>query len=499
MADRPATESPQALPATEVLVWRISWLVRLRWLAVVGSLLFIEVARRFLPIQVALSQLLAVLALLASYNLGAEILLARLRRAADERLAHGEPGAAEEPVGRLAHILLPRTPPGIEYYDARAAQAAVLASVQIVLDLCFLAALLHFAGGVENPLWVFVIFHVIVASILLSGPATYAVATLGLLLMAAVAFGECFGVLDHHSLHAHWRADGYLDPRLVGAQVFLLGVTLFVGAYLASSIAGRLRRRELDVVVLARHLETKNYHLEEAFDELAAAEHAKSQYMRKVAHELRVPLGTIKTALSVALRVAPESMAQQPRELIQRAERRAGDMAEMVRELLSLSLVRGAGAHPEAVPVDLWAIAQEILDEMGPRAEEAGIDLTTRIPEPLPQISGSPQGMGDLLRNLVGNALRYTPPGGRVELRIQRVGEEILLEVEDTGIGIPEAEQDRVFDEFFRSFHARQIVPGGSGLGLTIVKAVVDRHRGRIAVESEEGKGTCMRVWLPTG
>lgn len=497
MAAQPATESPQALPATEVLVWRISWLVRLRWLAVVGSLLFIELARRVLPIQVALPQLLVVLALLASYNLAAELLLLRLRRAAEAREARGEP--TDESVGPVARFLLPKTPPDLQVYGGRAAQAAVLASIQIVVDLVFLAALLHFSGGVENPLWDFLIFHVIVASILLSGPATYGVATLGLLLMGAVVFGEYSGVLRHYPLHAYWQLDGYLNPHIVGARVFLTGITLFVGAYLASSIAGRLRRRELDVVVLARHLEHKNLHLEEALEELAAAEHAKSQYMRKVAHELRVPLGTIKTALSVALRTAPDGLAQQTRELIQRAERRAGDMAEMVRELLSLSLVRGSEAHPEAVPVDLWIIAQEILDEMAPRAEEAGIELTTRVAQPLPSIVGSPQGMGDLLRNLLGNAIRYTPSGGRVELRIQPEGKEILLEVEDTGIGIPEEDQPRIFEEFYRSFHARQTVPGGSGLGLTIVKTVVDRHGGRIAVESEEGKGTCMRVWLPTG
>lgn len=498
MADQPALESPQALPATEVLVWRISWLVRLRWLAVVGSLLFIELARRFLPIRVDLPPLLVVLALLASYNLGAEVILARLRRAA-ERVARGGPTAPEPPVGRLAHFLLPPTPPGIEYYDHRAAQAAVLASVQIVVDLFFLAAMLHCSGGVENPLWVFLIFHVIVASILLSAPATYGVATLGFLLMVAVAFGEYAGFLEHHSLEGHWRPDGWLDARLVAAQAFLMGVTLYVGAYLASSIAGRLRRRETDVVILARSLETKNVHLQEALEELAAAEHAKSQYMRKVAHELRVPLGTVKTALSVALRTAPGSLAEQTRELIQRAERRTGDMAEMVRELLSLSLVRGGGTHPEVVPVDLWLVAEEILDEMAPRAEEAGVALTTRIAQPLPHIMGSPQGMGDVLRNLVGNAIRYTPSGGKVELRIQPEGNELLLEVEDTGIGIPKADQARVFEEFFRSFQARQVVPGGSGLGLTIVKAVVDRHGGRVAVRSEEGKGTCMSVWLPVG
>jgi len=494
MVDPQIPESPRALPATEVLIGRIRWLVRLRWVAVAGSLLFIDLAGRFLPIRLEEPPLLIVLALLASYNLGAELLLARLRR---DALARGNGDRGPEQVGRLAHLLLPKTPPGIEYYDRQAAQAAVLASVQIALDLCFLAGLLHFAGGVENPLWVFLVFHVIVASILLSTPATYGVATFGLVLMAVVALGESTGVLPHHSLEGYWLPGLYRDHALVGAQVFLLGVTLFTAAYLATSIAGRLRRREIDVVVLVHHLEKKAEHLEEAFQDVQAAERAKSHYMRKVAHELRVPLGTIKTALNVALRVAPGSMPQQTTDLIHRAERRAGELAEMTRELLSLSLAKRGEAVQEPVPVQLGEVAQAVMEEMDARAVDSGVALSKRIPETLPRISGSPEELADLLRNLVGNAIRYTPSGGSVELRMDVEGDEVMVEVEDTGIGIGEADLPRVFDEFYRSFQARQLVPGGSGLGLPIVKAVVERHGGRIVLESREGKGTCAKVWLP--
>jgi signal transduction histidine kinase len=496
MVDAPIPESPRALPATEVLIGRIRWLVRLRWVAVAGSLLFIDLASRFLPVRLEEPPLLIVLALLASYNLGAELLLARLRKDALE-VAGGE--EEREPVGRLAHLLLPQTPPGIEYYDRQAAQAAVLASVQIVLDLCFLAGLLHYAGGVENPLWVFLVFHVIVASILLSTTATYGVATLGVLLMAGVALAESLGILPHHALEGYWLPDLYRDHALVGAQVFLLGVTLFTAAYLATAIAGRLRRREIDVVVLVHHLEKKAEHLEGALQEVHAAERAKSHYMRKVAHELRVPLGTIKTALSVAVRVAPGSMPQQAMDLIQRAERRAGELAEMTRELLSLSLAKRGEAVQEPVPVQLGEVAQAVLEEMNARAADAGVHLSASVPETLPRVSGSPEELADLLRNLVGNAIRYTPAGGRVELRMEVEGTEVRIEVEDTGIGIAEADLPRVFDEFYRSFQARQLVPGGSGLGLPIVKAVVERHGGRIVLESREGKGTCAKVWLPAG
>jgi signal transduction histidine kinase len=499
MAEEPIPESPRALPATEVLIGRIGWLVRLRWVAVAGSLAFIEVARRVLSIEVHLSRLLGVLAILALYNLAAELLLRRMRRVTLDgpRSPWNRGGAG--PVGPVARFLLPRTPPGVDYYDSRAAHAALFASAQIVLDLFFLALLLHYAGGIENPLRVFFIFHVIVASILLSRRATYGVASLGFLLLGCVALGELWGVFPHHSLQGHWRWDGYLDPGLVGTQVFLLGVTLYVGAYLASSIAARLRRREMDVVVLTRHLEGEARRLEEAYRELSMAERAKSEYMRKVAHELREPLGTVKTALSVALGSAPDSMSQRARGLIERAERRAGELAEMTRELLSLALARGGEALAEPVAMSLGEIAREVLDEMGARAREAGIALSVEIQEGLSPFTGSPGGMADLMRNLLGNAIRYTPGGGSVSFSMREEDGELLLEVGDTGIGIEEEALGRIFDEFYRSEKARAHAPDGSGLGMAIVKAVVDQHRGTISVESKVGEGARFRAAFPTG
>lgn len=497
-AEAPLPASPRALPATEVLIGRIGWLVTLRWVAVVGSLVFIEGARRLLPIHVHFSRLLAVLAVLALYNLGAMLLLRRLRRKRQEDPSPAGIPPPNRPVGKLARFLLPRTPPGVEYYDRQAAEAALLAAAQIALDLVFLALLLHFAGGVENPLRVFFIFHVIVASILLSAPATYCVATWGFFLFAAVSLGELAGLIPHYSLQGHWRPDGYLDPRLVGTQVFLLGVTLYVGAYLASSIAARLRRREIDVVVLSRHLEAKARRLEEAYEELSLAEKAKSEYMRKVAHELRGPLGTIKTALNVALNSARDALPPKTRGLIERAERRAGELAEMTKELLALALARGGEALAHPVPMDLGEVARGVLDELAARAAEAEITLTVDIARGLPQLQGNPAAMADLMRNLLANAVRYTPPGGSVTFRLAAEGGEVVLEVADTGIGIEPEALERIFEEFYRSEAARAFAPDGTGLGLAIVKAVVDRHRGTIAVESEPGRGTRFVVRLPS-
>jgi signal transduction histidine kinase len=489
-------ETPTALPATEVLIGRIGWLIRLRWVAVGGVLIFVEAVRRLLPIQLFPSRLYTVLGILTLYNLTVWLVFVRLRRVRTDAVGSSrrDTGAV---VGGLARFLLPRVPPGVNYYDRPAARAAVFASCQIGLDLVFLAALLHFAGGIENPLRVFFVFHVIVASILLSRRATYAHATLGLLLLSAVALGEFSGVLPHYSLQSHWRPDAYLDPHLVGTQLFLLGVTLYVSAYLASSIAARLRRREVDVVVLSRHLAEKAVHLEAAYAEVSAGEKAKSQYMRKVAHELREPLGTIKTALGVVLEFAPGAMANRTRDLIRRAHHRAGELAEVTQELLSLSRARGSRATVEHTTLDPGEVSRLVLDEMRPRAADAGVVLTVQIGEKQKEIMGDPEGLADLMDNLLSNAIRYTPRNGTVTFSVQVAHGKLAIEVKDTGIGIPQEDLPRIYEEFFRSKTAREYSPDGSGLGMAIVKAVVDQHQGTISVESSPGHGTRVRVELP--
>lgn len=490
-------DAHRALPATEVLLGRNTWLIRLRWLAVAGTLVFLEVARLTLPIRLYQGRLYLLIGALAAYNLVAWLLLRRQERL--DALTE-VPGASQAPDDRpsaLGSWLLPRTSIGALPYDRRAGHAAVFALSQVVIDLLFLALLLHFTGGIENPVRVFFIFHVIFASVLLSAQATFVVASLSSSLLAAVALGEMWGVMPHYSLEAHWGYESYQHPALVLGNLFLVLLTIFVTAYLATSIAGRLRRREVDVFVLTRHLAERAERLQAAYQELSIAEKSKSQYMRKVAHELRAPLGTVKTALAVALQTAPETMDPQTRTIIERAERRAGALAEMTQELLSLSRAKGGQAAAEMVPLDFAGVAARTLEELQEKAQDAGVSLTVELQIGLPPVRADAEGLADLLVNLIGNAIRYTPSGGRVWFRARRADEGLLLEVEDTGIGIDPADRSRIFDEFYRTPAGREHTSQGSGLGLAIVKAVVEQHRGTISVEDRAGGGTRFRVELP--
>jgi signal transduction histidine kinase len=117
----------------------------------------------------------------------------------------------------------------------------------------------------------------------------------------------------------------------------------------------------------------------------------------------------------------------------------------------------------------------------------------------MPPVTGDAEGLGDLIGNLVGNAIRYTPGGGQVWFRAARSADRLVLEVADNGIGIPPADRDRIFDEFYRTPAAREHTRQGTGLGLAIVKAVVAQHSGTIAVAERAGGGTLFRVELPLG
>lgn len=475
------------LPAAAELAERIGWLIRLRWIAVIGVVCTLEVAHRILGIHLPLGPLYGVTASLAVYNLILTVVAKRLQPA--------QRSGSERRPGAVSHAVL-RVLWGMQL-DREAPEAAALANIQISIDLFLLAVLLHFSGGIENPFIIFFIFHIIIASILLSPRATYVQATLGFALITSVSLGECLGVLKHYPLAGMWTAEGYRNPIVVGVELLVLGATLYLSVYMGTTIARQLRRREREVALLSRDLTEKAAHLEVAFRKVRQTERAKSQYMRKVAHELRGPLGTIKTALQVVLDGLVGEVPERSRDLISRAERRAGELAELTKDLLVLARAREGKLATEMVSVKPDELIRAVLAEWGPAAAQAGVRLSVEISADLGTWQGDPAGLQQLLANLVSNGIRYTPRGGTVEVRVRSTAHSLCIEVADTGIGIAAEDVPRLFDDFFRSTAARERVPEGTGLGLPIVKAVAEQHGGSVAVESAVGRGTRFTVELP--
>jgi signal transduction histidine kinase len=170
----------------------------------------------------------------------------------------------------------------------------------------------------------------------------------------------------------------------------------------------------------------------------------------------------------------------------------------MITDLLDVSNIESGHAIQEQVPLRLDEILKEITALMNEKAEEQGIALQLELGPDLPMIQADPRSMEEVLTNLVSNAINYSPDGGTVTVSALSHGEYLEVRVTDTGIGIAQEEIPRIFDKFYRVKHPETRKVVGSGLGLSIVKGIIEAHRGSVEVESEPGVGTTFRVLLPT-
>lgn len=475
------------LPVSSDLERRTAWFIKLRWLAVGGVVCAAGAARILGLSDLAVGPILAVAAGLLAYNTVLYFVAARLSVKPVEQAW----GSANS----FARLLVPRTFLGLGD-ENRVARAAFFAFVQITLDFIFLAVLLHFSGGVGSPFSVFFVFHVVIASVLLSRRAMYFQTTVGFLLFASVVLGEYFGLLDHHPLHSLWPADAYRSFSVAVTGLVVLGATLYLASYLCSTVAVDLRERVRTNLRLSRQIADEKEKLEAAYETLRDSERTKSQYMRKVAHELRGPLGTIETALKVVLQGMAGALDGPSRDLIGRAQRRAGELAAVTHDLLLLARAREAGLGEERVPVALDGLLAEVIEDFRQSAQGKSVALSADVCSG-GVVLGDPVALRQLVANLVENGIRYTKPGGSVTARLRSRGGCVVLEVEDTGIGIAEEDLHRVFDEFYRGANAREYAAEGTGLGLAICKVIAERHGGDIAVKSQPGHGTCFAVTLP--
>ncbi len=177
-------------------------------------------------------------------------------------------------------------------------------------------------------------------------------------------------------------------------------------------------------------------------------------------------------------------------------DRNSARLLDLVSDLLFLAQIEAGKLAIEVGSLDLKKVIEECIETSSAVADSRGVQLEATI-ERLPKIEGDRVRLHQVLDNLLSNALKFTPSGGRVDVRLKRAGDSAVLEVADTGLGIPAEEQARLFERFFRSSSATENAISGTGLGLTITKAIVERHGGRIEIESAENAGTTVRVHLP--
>ncbi|NQU43567.1 HAMP domain-containing histidine kinase, partial [bacterium] len=359
--------------------------------------------------------------------------------------------------------------------------------LQLVTDLFGLSWLVHLTGGINSALVIFYVIHLVVVSELMRRWHSFAIAGLTCILLDAVVALEMSGVLIHYHYPGFSLGADFSMPALGGRAALsclVVNTAFFVTVHVASSISGRLREREAQI----EHFNT----------ELMAVNEAKSQFMRITSHEMRSPLQAIKGLLSLYQKKTMEvSIDPEYRDLLDRCNRRLTSVSQLIDDLLQYSRLQSVSIEDEIHSVALLEILDTALEEFQPVAQTKEIHLAV---EKNPcEVFGDSEQILTLVRNLISNALRYTPATGTVWISLSGNGTESVLRVRDSGIGIDPDSVRYVFDEFYRAPEAKQHEPGGTGLGLTLCKRIVERHQGRIILESSPGQGTLFEIHLPRG
>ena len=236
--------------------------------------------------------------------------------------------------------------------------------------------------------------------------------------------------------------------------------------------------------------------LETTLEELKNAETLRREFVANVSHELRTPLTSIRSyaeTLSDGGDMPPEMQKEFLGVIVNESDR----MTKIVQDLLDLSKFDSGSWALKFERFDLERSVRDVYAAVALDAKKRGHIVNLELEWRMPSVVGDRSRIEQVLMNILSNAVKYTPEGGTIEISGGALDDQVWIRVQDTGIGIPEADLPRVFDRFYRVDKARSRASGGTGLGLSIAHEIVERHGGKMVIESREGEGTTVTVYLP--
>jgi signal transduction histidine kinase len=357
------------------------------------------------------------------------------------------------------------------------------------LDVISLLLFIHFTGGVETPLFVFFIFHVIIGSLILPGPVIYFIVSVIYLFTVLIAYLEYNGFLPHYSLEIY-NFEVYNNETYLFIYFTVFGIGLYLSTYLANSIAKELYIRESK--------------LSKTLFELGQAEKSKSRYVMTIVHDLKTPIAAATTYLNMILDGTLGDIIPTQKLPLERSKFRLSNAINTINDILQISQLKIESSIEDIEDVNLISVFSEILEDTHVLIGKKELDYqfnSSNLDSII--VQAEPKLLKLVLANLVSNAIKYTEKGGKVYVDIKDSRDLALITVTDNGIGIPQSDQDRIFNSFFRSSISKQKEIEGSGLGLSLVKEVIEKYKGTVALKSpsdlqEEGRpGTQFIITLP--
>ena len=269
----------------------------------------------------------------------------------------------------------------------------------------------------------------------------------------------------------------------------------FTADILRMTVAQGLERRRLTLEARRlQKIEEEARELARAKEELERLDRFKTAFMLTVAHELRAPLNALQSFLWAILKgyIPPEEQ----QEVLGRAVQRVQELLDLVDDLLKLAAAKSEKGLEKREPVSLADVLEKVAPLFQKEAEAKGLAWAVEVGA-RPVVRADPDQMAQVWSNLISNAVKYTPAGGRVRVALEERDGWAIGTVEDSGIGIPPQDLGRIFEEFYRTPQAKEVAPRGTGLGLPLVKQILEAHGGSITVESELGRGSRFVFRLP--
>ena len=356
---------------------------------------------------------------------------------------------------------------------------------QIIIDLLLLTLLIHFSGGIENPFMFFYPFHIVISSILFSRKTSRRIAFFSILLLSLLALLEFFKLIPHYNIYPHLQY--YNDVLCMIAILIIFAISAIIIVYLTGTIASRLYEQE------NANIEA-NLELSIANNELHRKDQIKNEYVLRVTHDIKGHLAAIQTNLAVLTKGYAGKIDEKQSQYINVAYNRTTNLTEFVMDLLKLTQMRLSNSHEN----HFFSVSQSInkvCASIQATAIEKQLSFKWKVEDDL-NFSGDQFSIEEAVSNLILNAVKYTPPKGNIDVLTYKKDNKIIIEINDTGQGIPYDEIGNIFNEFYRASNAKATAEG-TGLGLSLVKQIIDQQNGEIKVTSILEKGTNFSIYLP--
>lgn len=428
---------------------RINWFIKLRWIATGGVLLAVLIARLILNIQFSLLPILFLVLWLIGYN-------------------------------TFFHFMSAKS----SDYSIR--KLLIITRIQVIFDLLTLVLLLYFSGGVENPFSVYLIFHTVIVDILLTERESFIITTSAVALYTTMVLLDYSGFIPHFPLANFYRNVLHKDIMFVLTTIFVLATTLYIVRYFTTSIVRKLNARTSELV-------TMNQKLQKADEE-------RVQAVLLVTHELRVPLSSIEGLLGLILKgyvTDKKCMKCKVISLVKRANTRVKNLLTLSDDLLHFHKMEIESTMFKRAFIDLEKIIDSVIKEQKDFARRCNVSIRKMKFGNLPSVQADFESIKTIVSNLISNAIKYNVPNGKITLAAKQLNGQIEVYITDTGVGISEEDLSRVFDLFYQGDYARRKKKTGVGLGLSLVKKLVESQGGNIFVESKWGKGSKFTFTLP--